>query len=899
MVQTFKKSSVVLFCLGVPMVQSVKADMIFYYTSAILPAIMASYHDAPPKILLNGDNPVIVLKDTQYTDAGASAVDAVDGNVPVQVSNYVNTSQLADQTVRYWATDKEGNTATATRTVKVVSSMDFIANEDHATAQDINASMTVDVLANDTLNTGGTVTVSIPYGFNGDWVASNNKVVFTPSKYFGGGDAHGRYQIRDTNGNVSETDIVITYPEVFVAKDDVKKERAIQHTVVDVLKNDVVSDPSAVEVDLNWYFNGGGESAETEDGTWHITGNQMEFTPNSSFGGGDADMEYSIKDNSGHESYAFVTIQYPKVLYAAYDEVSSDTIAPQTVSVLANDTVPDGTTPTVLLQYYGNNGQTLDTEANTVNGTWSVSGGDVTFTPNSDFVGGSVWMEYQISDQNGYKSIASIEIKYPEELYANGDYAYPTTLSTTSVDVLKNDIYPSGENVTVTVDGYSDSGSWSVNGNNVVFTPNSSFGGGEVSTGYTLKDSHNRTSYGWIVIDYPKELYAVYDFIAHDTLENVSVPVLKNDVYPSTNTIAVSVDNYSQYGIWSVNGENAVFEPNSDFGGGDVWTQYYIKDESNRTSSAGITIEFPKIFYAEYDQVSPTQVATTTIPVLDNDIVIDSTKTDVLLPDSNGNYTDFVEASDGNWSVNADKTVTFVPNDNISGGGSTWMTYRIVDTVEGYASTAGITVNFPKIFYAESDYVEPTDIAAQNIDVLANDITVSGAPVTVLLKFWGNDGEELNTTAVTPDGNWSIESDNTVTFVPRAGYGGGYVWIEYQISDTLGHQSTSNINIDFPKIFYAEYDYVHPTQVETTIIPVLDNDTVVDRTTTDVLLNDGNGNWGSFVEAYDGNWSVNADKTVTFTPNSTVNPGDWASINYRISDSTNGYVSENWINISY
>lgn len=76
----------------------------------------------PPVISINGANPMMVMVNTTYTDAGATATDNVDGPVTVTTtSNTVNTAQAGDYPVIYSATDNCGNTATATRIVTVSS----------------------------------------------------------------------------------------------------------------------------------------------------------------------------------------------------------------------------------------------------------------------------------------------------------------------------------------------------------------------------------------------------------------------------------------------------------------------------------------------------------------------------------------------------------------------------------------------------------------------------------------------------------------------------------------------------------------------------------------------------------------------------------------------------------
>jgi hypothetical protein len=73
-----------------------------------------------PVVTLNGDNPLNVECSTSYTELNATAVDNIDGDLPVTVGgDTVDTSLTGTYVVTYSATDSSGNTGTATRTVVV------------------------------------------------------------------------------------------------------------------------------------------------------------------------------------------------------------------------------------------------------------------------------------------------------------------------------------------------------------------------------------------------------------------------------------------------------------------------------------------------------------------------------------------------------------------------------------------------------------------------------------------------------------------------------------------------------------------------------------------------------------------------------------------------------------
>ena len=76
--------------------------------------------DVAPVITLNGTNPVTVIQDDTYTDAGANATDDQDGSIGVTASGFVDTSTIDTYIITYTATDTAGNISTATRTVNVI-----------------------------------------------------------------------------------------------------------------------------------------------------------------------------------------------------------------------------------------------------------------------------------------------------------------------------------------------------------------------------------------------------------------------------------------------------------------------------------------------------------------------------------------------------------------------------------------------------------------------------------------------------------------------------------------------------------------------------------------------------------------------------------------------------------
>ena len=80
------------------------------------------YNDPiPPELVLEGDTEITMTQGAAYEEPGFSATDNCDGDISdqVEVSGFVDIYVPGTYTLEYFVSDQYGNTATATRTVKV------------------------------------------------------------------------------------------------------------------------------------------------------------------------------------------------------------------------------------------------------------------------------------------------------------------------------------------------------------------------------------------------------------------------------------------------------------------------------------------------------------------------------------------------------------------------------------------------------------------------------------------------------------------------------------------------------------------------------------------------------------------------------------------------------------
>jgi len=276
-----------------------------------------------------------------------------------QVSNADAQSLAAGQTradsFTYVVTDADGDTSTATVSITITGTNDGpVAVADTGSVTE-NATLTLDLLANDTdVDDGHVFTLMSASALAGQGTASvaGNQLVFSAGSAF---DhlAQGAievvtlsYTMQDEYGAASSSTATVTITgtndgPVAVADTGAMTENAT--LTLDVLANDT-------DVDDGHAFTLVSAAAPTGKGTAGIMGNQLVFTPGSAFdylaqGATEVvTLSYSMQDEHGATSSSTATITITgtnDAPVAAADTAAVTERASVTIDVLANDTDPD------------------------------------------------------------------------------------------------------------------------------------------------------------------------------------------------------------------------------------------------------------------------------------------------------------------------------------------------------------------------------------------------------------------------------------------------------------------------------------------------------------------------------------------------------------------------------
>lgn len=218
------------------------------------------------------------------------------------------------------------------------------------------------------------------------------------------------------------------------------------------------------------------------NGSVSVINRQIRYVPNTTFKGRDS-FTYAVKDSQGLESNT-ATVQVhvgainspPR---ATDDQVSTQEDSAVSVALLANDEDPD------------QDGLALESIGSVSNGSLSVNGGTVTYTPKPNYHGVDSF-SYTVNDGRGGVSSATVQItvvSVNDLPLATPDQASTSEDQPVTVSVLGNDSDVDNDLLGITAVTQGSHGSVEISGGQLTYRPDGDFFGND-SFQYTVSDGH-------------------------------------------------------------------------------------------------------------------------------------------------------------------------------------------------------------------------------------------------------------------------------------------------------------------------------------------------------------------------------------------------------------------------
>ncbi|GIJ02133.1 hypothetical protein Sya03_14850 [Spirilliplanes yamanashiensis] len=706
--------------------------------------------------------------------------------------------------------------------------------------------VTVDVLTGDTDPDGDALHVaSVNTPAHGGAVSNGDgTITYTPAYGFEGVETI-TYHVADGRGGSAPGTLSVTVANAPpVAVDDADTTAAQTPVTVDVAGNDTDPNPgdTLTVTGVTQPAGGGAVGTVTDNGDGTVT-----FTPSASFGGA-ATFTYTVGDGTATDTGTVTVTVANQGPAAADDTATTPYLTDRTVTVVANDTDPNGDTLTVTAV-----GQPAE-------GSATYAGGTVTWHAAPGF-SGALTIPYTVGDGKGGTASATLHLTVANAApvtVADGPLSTPHHQQV-DVDVLANDADPNGEALTVTSAGPAAHGQVTVVGGLVRYIPDAGYAGTDMFS-YTASDGQGGHTTGTVTVEVLNAPpVAVADVRTIEADNPVDVPVLLNDTDPNPADVhgiaafdAVTV----QGGAVTQVGGALRYTPPAGFLGTDSFTYTVTDGTDTDTATVSVTVQnSPPVAH-------PDGASTPTNQAVALDVAANDT-------DAGNDPLTVVATTDpahGSIAVNG-TVVTYTPDTGFSG--SDTFTYTVGDG-RGGSATALVTVtvqNAAPVAVADAHRVEPGQ--ATVVDVLHNDTDLNTTQQLGVLN--ATDGAH-GTVTVAADGS-------TVTYTPQPNAPHVVDTFTYTVSDGNGGTDTATVSVDINAAPVAHADGPAGTGTGAPVtVDVLGNDTDTEGDALTVTAGPAAPQHGQVV--------VEADGGITYTPA----PG-WAgddTFEYTVTDPSGG-----------
>ncbi len=587
------------------------------------------------------------------------------------------------------------------------------------------------------------VIVDIGLSEGGDAILeADGSITFIGDQDFNG-DAFFSYTIEDPFGRRSSATakvVVLPVNDAPISSDDAgfvtDEDTTISISFADLLANDFDIDGDSLTItSVGRPRDENGDVIETRGfGDARISGSQVNFDPGADFSG-IATFSYVVSDGNGGFDRSNVTVSVnpvndaPRPRTDEFRRRMNQGVTTTIGALLSNDRDPEGD-PISFVEL-----------GTAINGSVFLSGNDVFFTPDQDFLGNASFT-YIVEDSSGARSVGNVEINFrplndaPTARNDVFETEEDIAIIITQAQLLGNDTDPNGDDLVVSrLDLFPDKGTVAFNENgDILFTPNANFNG-IASFDYWISDGEAEdgavvtinirpengdpfvTDDGPFIIDMDE----AYRFTPADLFANDGDP--DGDVIEFVGVVATN-------GNVRIEGSNIIFTPFAGYTGPASFVYSAIDGKGGISeTSALVTIDvqdLPELPVAAPDAFAITedqQLILTADQLLSND------------SDEEGATLRLVSvgaASDGTVEIDEFGNIIFTPNANFAG--QTSFEYVVTDDSEGEV-TGLVTIDVDPVNDAPIISASLIDVAFDEdnaVDILLPPGTFSDADGDIL-----------------------------------------------------------------------------------------------------------------------------------------------------------------------
>jgi len=551
----------------------------------------------------------LVIQPVNDVPAAADDESSTQEDIPVGVTYTPGPNFHGTDTFSYAATDGNGGHAEATVTVIVTPVNDPPVAQDDSKSTDEDASVTIDVLGNDSDPDGDSLMVqSVTQPINGVVVNNGLDVVYTPDPEFNGDDDF-TYTISDSNGETATATVTVAVAIVNdppAAQDDAAITAEDASVTILVLLND--SDPDGDDLVVQ-------AVTQPLHGAVIASGTSIIYTPAPNYFGGDS-FTYTISDGNGGISTAVVSIEVLPVNDPPVAQGDSQTTredSPVMILVLSNDSDPE------------DDPLRVESIGRPSNGSVVNNGSELVYEPDPGYSGTDIFT-YTISDGKGGTSTARVTVLIApvnDLPSAQDDSANTDEETLVVIPILSNDSDPDGDFLLIESFTQPQNGSVLNSRTTLSYIPNPGFQGIDTFT-YAVSDGNGGSDHATVTVSVAEvndAPIAQDDAVITDEGIPITILSLLNDSDPDGDPLEIeSVTSPGNGSVKIVDGE-LVYTPDPGFDGVDMFT-YTVSDGRGGTSTATVFIAVVLVNdapIAQDDSVPTIEGEGVTVPVLNND----------------------------------------------------------------------------------------------------------------------------------------------------------------------------------------------------------------------------------------------------------------------------------------